>query len=128
MSWACARALRSMIASARASARRLRPAGAEDAGPAEDGRERRAQLVAERGEELVLGAVRGLGRGARARLRLVEARAVEGLGALPRERQQEGPLLVVEVARLVEDEAQSAERAPAHGEREGGERVLGDSR
>ena len=62
---ACARALRSIVAAALATstAPALRPA--EQVGPAEDGVERRAQLVRQRGQELVLHAARPLGLDAR---------------------------------------------------------------
>ena len=69
------------------------PARAEHVGPAEDGRQRRAQLVAERGEELVLGAV-GL------------LRAVVELGVVHRQRRAPGQL-------LHQTEVEPLEAAPA---------------
>ncbi len=60
MSCAWRRVLRSMISTARAAASLLKLPAGEQLRPAEDGVERRAQLVRERGEEFILGAVRGL--------------------------------------------------------------------
>ena len=65
MSCACARALRSMVSRARAAAAGVELARAQQLRPAEDGVERRAQLVREGGQELVLDAVGLLGLPAR---------------------------------------------------------------
>ena len=65
MSCACARALRSMVSSARAAGSLVEPPAAQHVRPAEDGGQRRAQLVRDGGEELVLEAVGALGLGAR---------------------------------------------------------------
>ena len=88
MSWACARALRSIASSpARSSGSRC-GAPAQDLRPAEDRGERRAQLVGEVREEFVLDAARPLGVGARCTLAveqplaLFRGRLCRGLGAL----------------------------------------------
>ena len=71
-----------MIPRARSSSGRRLPAGHD--GPAEDGVERRAELVRHRGQEVVLRAVRDLRLGPRGALALEEARALSGgpLGGL----------------------------------------------
>ena len=57
MSWACSAALRSIVSSAAARRVGVEAARAQQLRPAEDGVERRAQLVRQRGQELVLDAV-----------------------------------------------------------------------
>ena len=54
MTWAWAPALRSMASSARAGGGLVEPAPAQQVGPAHDGGQGRAQLVGQRGQELVL--------------------------------------------------------------------------
>ena len=77
ISCACARALRSMASSPLArSSSAWRRAAQQDLRPAEDGVERRAQLVRERGEELVLHPVDPLRLGARHALALEQALAL----------------------------------------------------
>ena len=56
MSWFWTLALRSMVSMARARVALVELAGAQHVRPADDGGERRAQLVGEEGQELVLGA------------------------------------------------------------------------
>ena len=72
MSWVCARTLRSMTSSPRRMRGRVEVARAQHHRPAEDRGERRAQLVGERGQELVLGPVGLLRRRARLLRRAVE--------------------------------------------------------
>ena len=77
MSCVCARALRSMVSQALLQSRRGRCAPRpQELRPAEDRVQRRAQLVRERGEELVLHPVRPLG------LRAGELLALQELAAL----------------------------------------------
>ena len=61
ISFTCRRVLRSIASSACAVRAVVEPPDAQQRDPGEDRAERRAQLVRERGQELVLGAVRGLG-------------------------------------------------------------------
>jgi hypothetical protein len=75
---------------------------------AADGIEWRAELVAHHGEELTLGAVRGLGLGTRPALRLVEPCPVECLRVLLCDRHKEIALVGVEHPRGGELEHQHA--------------------
>ena len=65
MSCTCIRVARSIASPARRASRRPRLAATEQLRLQQHGRERRAQLVRQRGQELVLGAVRALGLGSR---------------------------------------------------------------
>ena len=123
MSCAWTRALRSMVSRPARSSSALRLGDAQHLGPAEDGVQRRAQLVRERGEEVVLGVAHALGLGAggalaveqRLALRggalrlLVEAGVVEGDAGLAGDAEHEplGPL--GEDARVRMPEEQPAE-------------------
>ena len=55
-------------------------------------------------------------------LPLEQARSVEGLGAVLSQREGEGLLVVTELVRLVEAEAEAAEHPPVHHEGDGGHR------
>ena len=66
MTWACAAAFRSMASRPPAGGGLVEPASAQEIGPAHDRGQRRAQLVRQRGEELVLDPARRLRLRARA--------------------------------------------------------------
>ena len=90
MSWACSRVLRSMISIARRAGRLVQVTARQQARPAEDRVERRAQLVRQRGQELVLRAVGGLGLQPRLLLALEELTTFF-LGAVQRQRVAQAP-------------------------------------
>ena len=111
ISRACAAALRTIASIGLGGARRIGDAGLEDLAPAHDGVDRRAQLVRERRQELVLGPVRG------ARL-AVGARVVDGQRGPLRHRLRDQQILaVVGAAGLGGHEGHHAERSAVGDER-----------
>ena len=98
MTWACAAALRSMASRPLARGGLVEPPAAQQVGPPHDGGQRRAQLVGERGQELVLDAA------GRLRLRARPLRLLEQALALP---------VVVLALRDVAGERAEAESPPS---------------
>ena len=94
----------------------VEPAAAQRDRPAEHGIERRAQLVGERGEELVLDPVGGLGLGARPLLARQELRVADGDGRVVGEQAQHLLVMVVERPRRAVVDVEQALDAAADGD------------
>ncbi|CAA9379130.1 MAG: hypothetical protein AVDCRST_MAG64-500 [uncultured Phycisphaerae bacterium] len=103
--------------------RRGRGVGLDHLHGRQHGRQRGPQLVAEDGQEPVLGRARPLRLGPGLPLGLVQAGPLQRLGALAGERQQEVLVVGRERVGLVEPEPEHADRGPADHERDARRRL-----
>jgi hypothetical protein len=96
---------------------RLGRAPEEDLRPAQDRVQGRPNLVRDDAQKLVLRAVRRLRLAPRLPLGLVQAGPIERLSALPRQREEQKPVVLRKAARLVEAQHHHAGRPPLEQER-----------
>jgi hypothetical protein len=97
---------------------------AEHRGPPKDGVQGRAQLVRDDREEVVLQAAGRLGFGAGPLGGLVEARAIERLAAVLRHRDEQSPVLLIEIDGHAEIEPQHADSRAIHQQWQGTRRHI----